>query len=137
MSASPITHRPSPDAIASARAAHERHFVRRARERFSLRISPERYREFCRRVVEVEDGVKFLHRDPKAPARTQWGVRFGGYPMRVVFDETTERLVTCMPFSDEKRFDFAHDRRAKLIRVRTKRKKILNLRRARSVAIEP
>lgn len=124
-----------PDAIASARAAHERHFVRHARERFGLRVSAARYREFCRRVIEVEKGVKFLHRDERTPARTMWGVRFGGYAMRVVFDETTERLVTCMRFAEERKFNSTRDRRAKLRRMRV-RKKPLNLRRARSPAAD-
>lgn len=102
-------------ALAAQAAAHERHFIRRAKERFGLRISAARYREFCRRVIEVEAGVHYFGRD--SAARTQWGVRFGGHVMRVVFDESTGCLVTCMPFAVKTEFGSPRDRAMKLRRL--------------------
>lgn len=88
----------SPDkALSAQQAAHEAHFIKRARQRFGLRVSPERYRKFCRMVVEAE-GTTYLGATP--PHRTTWLIRAGGHLMRVVFDESTERLVTCLPFRE-------------------------------------
>ena len=101
--------------LAARRAAYEQHFIRRAKEHFGLRVSPERYLEWCRRVSEVDEGVHCLGRD--TPTRTQWGVRFGGYVMRVVFDDDTERLVTCMSFAEQVTFGSPRDRRMKRRRL--------------------
>lgn len=81
-------------------AAQEAYFIRRAKERFGMRVSAARYREFCRRVIEVERDVRFLSRDLQKPWCTHWGVRFGGHLMRVVLDERTERLATCIPIAE-------------------------------------
>lgn len=90
----------TPAQIAAAQRDHERHFVKRAKERFDLRVSPERYREFIRKVTENLPGTKFLGHQP--PNRTVWRIRAGGHFMRVVFDHVSECLVTCLPYGEEK-----------------------------------
>ncbi len=74
--------------------AQEAHFIRRARQRFGLKITPERYAFLIRKVKENYPGTKFLGHQP--PDRTLWMIRAGGYAMRVVFDHRTDRLVTCL-----------------------------------------
>lgn len=75
--------------------AQEAHFIKRARQRFGLRISPERYRFLILKVKENYPGTKFVGHQP--PHRTVWRIRAGGYVMRVVYDHRTDRLVTCLP----------------------------------------
>lgn len=83
-----------------ARAAHaaaqERHFVNRVRERFGLRLSPQRYRYWIEKVEQVLPGTEFLHATD-VPERTVWRIRSGSYTLHVLYDETTARLVTCFP----------------------------------------
>ena len=81
-------------ALAARQIAHERHFTKRARERFGLKLTPERYRFLISKVTENANGTKFLHHMP--PNRTVWRIRAGGHKMAVVYDHTTERLVTCL-----------------------------------------
>ena len=88
----------SSHALARKQAAHEAHFIQRARRRFGLRVSHERYLRFCRVVVEAE-GTIYLGAHP--PFRTIWLVRLAGHLMRVVYDESTDRLVTCLPFREQ------------------------------------
>lgn len=87
------------DAILSERQAAQReHFIRRARERFGLRVSPARYQAFAALVTENGRGTKFLGHQP--PNRTVWRIRAGGHWMRVVYDHYTDRLVTCLPYCE-------------------------------------
>jgi hypothetical protein len=79
-------------------AADQAHFIRRAQERFGLKLTPERYAHLVRKVREVLPGTKYLY--ATSPVRTVWRIRAGGRPIRVVYDETTDRLVTCLPFGD-------------------------------------
>lgn len=81
--------------LVAKQRAQERHFVRRARERFGLKLKPERYRHLIRKVTDNLNGTRFICHQP--PDRTIWRIRAGGQTMRVVFDHTTERLVTCLP----------------------------------------
>jgi hypothetical protein len=85
-----------PQSLAARAYAQERHFLRRARERFGLVISPQRYRHWIRKVEEVLPGTDFLHAT-ELPARTVWRIRSGSYTLHVLYDETTRRLVTCFP----------------------------------------
>lgn len=85
-------------ALAAKAAAQEMHFIVRAKQRFGLRVSPERYLKFCRQVIDQRDGVIYLGATP--PDRTAWLIRLGGYLMRVIYDESTARLVTCIPFRE-------------------------------------
>jgi hypothetical protein len=77
-------------------AAQERHFIKRARQRFRLKLTHERYRHLVRKVVEVLPGTQFLG-PGDTPQRTRWRIRAGGCVMAVVYDESTDRLVTCVP----------------------------------------
>ena len=76
--------------------AQERHFRRRVRERYAFTLTPERYREWIAKVEDVHPGTKFL-RPAGPPGRTLWRIRCGRTTLRVVYDETTRRLVTCLP----------------------------------------
>jgi hypothetical protein len=82
-------------ALVKKQRAQERHFRRRALERFGLKLKPERYQHLIRKVTENANGTKFICHQP--PDRTIWRIRAGGQVMRVVFDHTTDRLVTCLP----------------------------------------
>lgn len=77
-------------------AAQESHFIKRARQRFGLKLTHERYRYLVRKVVEVLPGTRFVS-PGDTPNRTRWRIRAGGHLMIVVYDETTDRLVTCVP----------------------------------------
>lgn len=94
-----MTPADTPAQLAAAQRDHERHFVKRARERFGLRVSPARYQAFILKVTENQEGTKFLGHQP--PNRTIWRIRAGGHLMRVVFDHVTERLVTCLPYGEK------------------------------------
>jgi len=80
--------------LTARQLAHERHFIKRAKERFNLKLTPTRYRYLITKVTENANGTKFLRHMP--PNRTVWRIRAGGHAMAVVFDHTTERLVTCL-----------------------------------------
>jgi hypothetical protein len=79
--------------------AHELHFRQRAKERFGLKISSVQYLYLITKVTENLPGTKFIEHTP-VPGRTMWRIRAGGVLMRVIFDHRTERLVTCLPYSD-------------------------------------
>jgi hypothetical protein len=84
----------SAQALAARQRAHERHFIRRAHERFGLKLTPERYAHLIAKVQENANGTKFLRHMP--PNRTVWRIRAGGHAMAVVYDHTSDRLVTCL-----------------------------------------
>lgn len=87
-----------PTPLETKAAADQAHFIRRARERFALKLTPERYAHLVRKVREVLPGTRYLY--ATSPTRTVWRIRAGGRPIRVVYDETTDRLVTCLPLGD-------------------------------------
>jgi hypothetical protein len=92
---SPVASCLSPAAAAHA-AAQEAHFIRRARERFGLTISPKRYRYWIEKVEKRLPGTEFLH-GTDDPQRTVWRIRSGSYTLHVLYDARTARLVTCYP----------------------------------------
>lgn len=105
--------------LARLAANHEWHFRKRIRERFGLKVSPERYRRWCRLVIDVGPGVKPA--GSQGPDRSVWVVRLGGHEMRVVLDARTECLVTCLPLHEQQREQRAAslaEHRQKLRRLR-------------------
>lgn len=64
------------------------------RERFKLRVSDRRYRQWMRLITEQGPGTRFLYHQP--PNRTVWLIVAAGKPMKVVYDHYTDRLVTCL-----------------------------------------
>lgn len=84
-------------ALIARQEAQEVHFCRRAKQRFGIKLTPERYRHLIRKVQDNLPGTKFLYHQP--PDRTVWRIRAGGQPIRVVYDHRTDRLVTCLPFN--------------------------------------
>lgn len=89
----------TPHALAATQAAQEKHFIRRAKERFGVDLSPTRYRSMLRKLENQEGEVKFIQHQP--PNRTVWVMRVAGRMMRVVYDHTTERLVTALPSHED------------------------------------
>ncbi len=89
----------------SSAANYYTHFARRAWKHFRLRCSPARYMAWCRIVTDCEDGahVQALARthEETLSGRSVWRATLGGHTMRVVLDNETERLVTCMPWGKE------------------------------------
>lgn len=83
-------------ALREKQHAQEQHFVRRARQRFHLVLSPKRYAYLMTKVSQHLRGTKFLGHQP--PDKTVWRIRAGGHWIRVVYDHTTDRLVTCLPY---------------------------------------
>lgn len=82
--------------LVAKQRAQERHFCRRARERFGLKLKAEGYRHLMRKVTDNLNGTRFIGHQP--PDRTLWRIRAGGQLLVVVFDHTSERLVTCLPY---------------------------------------
>jgi len=83
-------------ALAVIAEGQERHFRQRVRERFRITLSPQRYRHWIQKVEQVLPGTEFL-RHGAVPGRTIWRIRSGSHRLHVVYDETTARLVTCLP----------------------------------------
>lgn len=71
------------------------HFIARARERFGIKLTVARYHRLIRQVEDSAPGTVFVRHQP--PERTIWIIRAAGHDMRVVYDHTTARLVTCLP----------------------------------------
>lgn len=88
----------SHSSLAAKQQAQERHFIGRALERFELKLTPARYQHLIRKVEDTAPGTKFLYHSQ--PNKTVWIIRAGGQQMRVVYDHTTERLVTCLPLAE-------------------------------------
>ena len=84
------------DRIPAHALAQQSHFIRSARQRFGLKLTPERYRHLVRKVEEMLKGTQFIGAT-KVEGRTCWRIRAGGLLMAVIYDEGTERLVTCFP----------------------------------------
>lgn len=72
------------------------HFIARARERFRIKLTVARYHRLIRQVEDSAPGTSFLRHQP--PERTIWIIRAAGHDMRVVYDHTTARLITCLPY---------------------------------------
>jgi hypothetical protein len=102
--------------------ADQAHFIRRARERFGLKLTPERYEHLVRKVRDCLPGSAYLY--ATSPTRTVWRIRAGGRPIRVVYDETTDRLVTCLPISNHPAAHIPHKRFIRRLR-RARRKRFL------------
>ena len=109
--------------LADKQRAYEQHFIRRARERFGIKLTPARYRHWSQKVEEVHDGTICVSKGEDlehGPGRTCWLIRVAGAHIRVIYDEAAARLVTCFPFRD----------RMKAVRLPTK--KLLRLHRQES-----
>lgn len=81
-------------------AAHEAHFIRRAQERLKVKLTPARYRHWTRKVRDVLPGTRYLYKDKDSEHRTCWMIKAGTLRIRVIYDERTDRLVTCMAWHD-------------------------------------
>jgi hypothetical protein len=90
----------------------ELHFMRRVRERYGLTVSPRQYRWWIEKVERVLPGTKFL-RFGACAQRTFWSLRSGSYTVRVLYDESTRRLITCVP----PRFEQLPMKRARRLRA--------------------
>jgi hypothetical protein len=86
--------KPTPP-LSAQQVAHELHFIARAAERYGLKVKPAYYRHLCEKVRSLARGTQPISVQP--PHRSVWLIRAGGAPMRVVFDASTDRLVTCLP----------------------------------------
>jgi hypothetical protein len=84
-----------PPPLSAQQVAHELHFIARAQERYGLKVKPGYYRHLCEKVRSLARGTRPISVQP--PHRSVWLIRAGGAPMRVVFDASTDRLVTCLP----------------------------------------
>lgn len=73
------------------------HFIARARERFGIKLTVARYHRLIRQVEDSAPGTVFVRHQP--PERTIWIIRAAGHDMRVVYDHSTARLVTCVPLN--------------------------------------
>lgn len=103
-------------ALAAMKAAHEAHFIRRVLERFGVKLTPDRYRLWVKRVEEVQHGTKFLGQCAERE-RTAWLLRVGGLRMRVIYDERTQCLVTALPYGQEETATLG---RKRILRLRSR-----------------
>jgi hypothetical protein len=101
-------------AIAAKQRAHERHFRNRVLKRFRIKLTPERYQLWVEKIEQVIPGVELLYQCEQ-PGRTCWKLPVGGVTLRVIYDETSERLVTALPFG---KHELATAHRKKVLRLR-------------------
>ena len=95
------------------------HFIARARERFRIKLTVARYHRLIRQVEDSAPSTSFVRHQP--PDRTIWLIRAAGHDMRVVYDHTTKRLVTCVPYGAQRERHQLN--RFKLRRLRTEGRK--------------
>lgn len=91
---------PADEALRIQQHAQEQHFTRRAWERLHVKLKPARYHYWVRKVREVLPGTQFIDKQADKPWRTRWLIRAGTLRIKVIYDEHTDRLVTCMAWRD-------------------------------------